>query len=159
MMRPRRGHRLTPRRTDSPSVTERLIEHNWSVMLYDGHCEICTASARFIAARSRGRLLAFSAMQSNAGRAAMASRGHTPVGNDTVVVLTQSRALHQGDAIVHLLDFMPAPWPHVARMLRRIPRRVRNAMYACAARARRHLTRRRVECMLLVPEMARRFVR
>ena len=147
-----------PRRTDSPSATDRLIEHDWSVMLYDGHCSVCAGSARFIAARSRGRLLAFSAMQSNAGRAALKTRGHTAIDDGTVVVLTQSRVLNQSDAIVHLLDFMPTPWPQLGRVLRCIPRRVRNPMYGLAARMRRRIIQRRSECMLLVPEFTRRFV-
>lgn len=148
-----------PRRNDSPSVTDRLLEHDWSVMLYDGHCAICAGSARFIAARTRGRLLAFSAMQSNAGRATLRSHGHVSLDNDTVLVLTQARALHKSDAVVHLLEFMPTPWRYLGATLRLIPCGVRNAMYTMAARMRRHLTRRKLECMLVVPELARRFIR
>lgn len=148
-----------PRRNDSPSATDRLLEHDWSVMLYDGHCAICAGSARFIAARTRGRLLAFSAMQSDAGRATLRALGHVSFEHDTVLVLTQARAFHKSDAVEHLIEFLPTPWSYLGAALRLIPRGLRNAMYTFAARMRGHLTRRKPQCMLVVPEQARRFVR
>ena len=42
-----------PRRTDHPPLIERLVEHGWSVMLYDGDCVLCSGAVRFLATRTR----------------------------------------------------------------------------------------------------------
>lgn len=153
-----------PRRTDAPPITERLIEHGWSVMVYDGYCRYCTQAVRLIAKHSRGQLLAFSAMQSPAGRNTVSAHNQAAdqvntINHDTTIVLTPTATLQRSDAILHLLTFMPAPWPAIARTLGYVPRVIRDAVYTTIDRARLVLPKRRNECMASMPEMARRFVR
>ena len=128
-------------------------------MVYDGHCRLCTGGVRFIAERSRGRLLAFSAIQSPAGRNAVSVRGEATTSRETAIVLTHSGVLRRSDAVLHLLAFMPAPWPRIERALRCVPHAVREGLYFCIDTGRRHLIGRRAECMLAIPGIARRFVR
>jgi predicted DCC family thiol-disulfide oxidoreductase YuxK len=171
-----------PRRTDSPSVTERLIEHDWSVMLYDGNCNFCSSCVRFVAENSRERLLAFSAMQSAAGQAALAnaqklhgdldSSLSAPSANmasepasgpaahhEAILVLTSTGALRRGDAVLHLLSFMSGPWPTVARILKFLPRGVKTALYDLITNNRRRIMGRSDDCMIDVSDLERRFVR
>ena len=153
-----------PRRTDAPPVTERLVEHGWSVMVYDGYCRYCTQAVRLVAERSRGQLLAFSAMQSPAGSDTVSAHNklakqENTIDRATTIVLTPAGTLQRSDAILHLLTFMPTPWPAIARTLAYVPRVIRDAVYTAVDRARLVLPKRRSECMVSLPEMARRFVR
>lgn len=148
-----------PRRTDRPSVTERLLEHGWSVLIFDGDCVLCSASVRFVAARSRRGLLAFSAMQSEPARRALGALGDAGEIDRSMLVLSTQGPLRRSDAVLHLLARMDAPWACLARVLRWVPRGLRDGIYNFVARNRYRLFGRRKHCMLAPPEMIRRFVR
>ena len=147
-----------PRRTDSPPVIDRLIEHGWSVMLYDGDCNLCSGSVRFIAERSERSLLAFSAMQSESAGKALQKIGGTREINETLLVLTGSGVLRRSDAVLHLLGHMNAPWPRLARVVRLVPAAIRDSVYSVVAKNRYRVLGRRGDCMLRLSGVERRFL-
>ena len=148
-----------PRRTDSPPVIDRLIEHGWSVMLYDGDCNLCSGGVRFIAERSEKSLLAFSAMQSESARETLREIGGMREINETLLVLTHSGVLRRSDAVLYLLEEMNAPWPQLARVVRIVPAAIRDGVYSLVAKNRYRVLGRRGECMLQLSGLERRFLR
>ena len=139
-------------------VAERLLEHGWSVMLYDGACVFCSRSVRFVAARSQRSLLAFSAMQSEAAHEALARRGRSTEDFDTLLVLEADRVLERSDAVLRLMERMDPPWPTLAAMAARVPRPLRDGVYRVVAANRYRILGRQRECMLVGPELGRRYV-
>ncbi len=92
-------HSLEPRRGDNPPpLIERLLQHGWCVMLYDGDCVLCSSAVKFIAERSTRSLLAFCAMQSEAGREAMTRLGKPLHVYETIVVLDGKQVLECSNA-------------------------------------------------------------
>ena len=148
-----------PRRTDSPPVIDRLIEHGWSVMLYDGDCRLCSGGVRFIAERSERSLLAFSAMQSESARDALLAIGGMREINETLLVLTDSGVLRRSDAVLHLLGHMNGPWPRLSRVVSLVPAAIRDSVYSVVAKNRYRVLGRRKKCMLHTPGFDRRFLR
>jgi len=136
-------------------VAERLAEHGWSVMLYDGAIKFCSRSVRFVAMRSQRSLLAFSAMQSQAAHEALERRGRSPEDFDTLLVLEADRVLERSDAVLRLMERMDRPWPMLAALGRRIPRQLRDALYRVVAANRYRILGRQRECMLVGPELGR----
>ncbi len=149
---------MRPRSHERLPVAERLAEHGWSVMLYDGACVFCSRSVRFVAARSQRSLLAFSAMQSDAAHAALERRGRSAEDFDTLLVLEADRVLERSDAVLRLMERMEPPWPLLAELVRRIPRSMRDAFYRVVAANRYRILGRQRECMLVGPELGRRYV-
>lgn len=147
-----------PRRTDSPPVIDRLVEHGWSVMLYDGDCNLCSGGVQFIAERSERSLLAFSAMQSESAHNALRVIGGMGEINETLLVLTDSGVLRRSDAVLHLLGHMDAPWPQLARVFRWVPAAIRDRAYSLVAKNRYRVLGRRGECMLQISGLERRFL-
>ena len=141
-----------------PPLIERLLAHGWSVMLYDGNCVLCSSAARYISKRSTRSLLAFCAMQSDAGREALAALGKSLRDYETVIVLEENKVLERGDAALRLFEHMLHPWPHIARLVRRIPGGLRDAIYRVVARYRFRILARRDECMLIAESARRKFI-
>ena len=147
-----------PRRTDRPSRVERLLEHGWTVILYDGECELCSAIVKFIANRSRNSLLAFSAIQA-ASFQIERGRDNAARAYQTIFVLEGSQVLESGDAVIRLLQKMDRPWSALAVVARIAPRIVRDFVYRFVARNRYRVFGRRQSCLFCVPDEGRRFVR
>jgi predicted DCC family thiol-disulfide oxidoreductase YuxK len=147
-----------PRRTDRPSRVDRLLEHGWTVILYDGECELCSAIVKFIVHRSRNSLLAFSAIKA-ASFQIERGRDNAARAYQTIFVLEGSQVLESGDAVIRLLRKMDRPWSALAVVARIAPRIVRDFVYRFVARNRYRVFGRRQSCLFCVPDEGRRFVR
>ena len=77
---------------------EKLIQHGWSILLYDGRCWLCTSIVRFAAQRAGHHLIAFCAVQSDSGRAALNRSIATPGKGYGVLVFEEERVLKRSDA-------------------------------------------------------------
>lgn len=128
-----------------------------TIVLFDGVCNLCNGSVRFLLRRDRRRRFRFAALQSAAGRGLLEQHG-LPTGTlDTIVVLEGGRARVQSDAALHLARRLPWPWPVLA-VFTPLPRPLRDALYAFVARHRYRWFGRTESCMLPTPEVADRFL-
>jgi predicted DCC family thiol-disulfide oxidoreductase YuxK len=126
-------------------------------MHYYGNCELCCSIVEFIINRSRGSLLAFSAMQ--AGSFDIKKSGsREPVVYQTILLLEGGNVLQQSDAVIRLLEKMHRPWP-LLEAARMVPRVVRDLAYRFVAKNRYRLFGRWEPCLLCVADEGRRFVR
>lgn len=92
-----------------------------ATVVYDGHCNLCIASVRFLARHARPGTLTFVANPAADQR--------------TVVVIDAGREYRHSDASLHLLRYLRAPWPMLG-VLRLVPRPLRDALYGWVARNR-----------------------
>jgi predicted DCC family thiol-disulfide oxidoreductase YuxK len=97
-----------------------LLEHGWTVILYDGECELCSAIVKFIANRSRNSLLAFSAIQA-ASFQIERGRDNAARAYQTIFVSEGSQVLESGDAVIRLLQKMDRPLSALAVVARIAP--------------------------------------
>ena len=108
------------------------------IVLFDGECRMCSGWARFVSRRDERGEMALVPMQSPEGRAILDRHGFPPDAIDTIVFVNDQRALTRSDAVFAILERLPAPWP-AARLLRVVPRVLRDAVYDLIARNRRRL--------------------
>ena len=85
-----------------PGKAEKLMQHGWSIMLYDGDCRLCTGVVRFAAKHAGPHLIAFSAMQSHAGKSALERMCPSHQVSDRVMILEEKGPLQGSDAVLHL---------------------------------------------------------
>ena len=138
---------------------------NRLLVLFDGHCALCHASVRWLLRHDRHDRLLFAAAESAAARVLLAE-DHLPSADsalpspaESVLVLmsaseiaTPARLLARSAAVLACLDQLPAPWPQLAALARRIPLPLRDAAYRLVARFRFRLARRLDTCPLPTPE-------
>jgi predicted DCC family thiol-disulfide oxidoreductase YuxK len=104
------------------------------VILYDGVCVFCSRWIRFVAARDRNLRFRFTAIQSAYGTRLAQALRIDPQDPDTNAVIHGGVAFFKSDAALTVVGSLPG-WGWV-RVLRAIPRPLRNGVYNLVARNR-----------------------
>lgn len=111
------------------------------IILYDRVCGLCDRFIQFVLKRDERDLFRFASLQSEL--AARVLRGYTinPQQLDTVYVVVNfqepdQKLLSRSEAAIFVLQQLRGTWPAAARVLRILPRRMRDAAYNLVARNR-----------------------
>jgi predicted DCC family thiol-disulfide oxidoreductase YuxK len=116
------------------------------VILYDGVCVFCSRWVRFVAARDRERRFRFTAIQSGYGTRLAQAFGIDPSDPDTNAVIHGGVAYFKSDAALTVLSQLPR-WGWV-RVLRTVPKPLRDAVYNLVARNRYRIFGKYEACFL-----------
>lgn len=127
------------------------------LILFDGVCNLCNASVRWIIDRDPRRVFRFASLQSAAGRAALGVAGTTTAPLESIVLIDDAGAHTRSDAAIRIAKRLGLPWSAVAIALL-VPRRLRNGVYDWVARHRYLWFGRRESCMRPTPELAGLFL-
>ena len=130
-----------------------------SIVFYDGGCGLCHRAVRFaIAHDADGSRFRFASLDSESFRRRVpaASRAGLP---DSIVALTpDGTLLLRSAAVMHVLERVGGGWKVMGRLLRLVPRAVRDAGYDAVARIRYQLFARPTDaCPVTPPALRARF--
>ncbi len=128
------------------------------VVLFDGVCNVCDATVRWIIRRDRRGVFRFASLQSRAGRAALERAGVTGAMPDSVVLIDGGRVLTKSDAALGIAARLGPPWSLAGVLGRWAPRRLRDGVYAFIARNRYRWFGRKDACMMPDPGLRSRFL-
>ena len=107
---------------------------NHAIVLFDGVCNLCDASVRFIIARDRHDRIRFAALQSATGRSIAAEFGIS--GNlSTFFLIEDGRAYERSDAWLRILRNLGGPWSALNVFII-VPRPIRDWFYGFVGRNR-----------------------
>lgn len=123
------------------------------LILFDGVCVLCSRWVGFVAARDAGRFR-FTAVQSPYGRALATRLGISTEAPETNAVVLGGVAYFKSDAALAVLELLPG-W-RFTRVVRLLPRVVRDGLYDRVAQNRYRLFGRTDACMVPPPGLARR---
>ena len=126
------------------------------VVVFDGHCAMCSGFVDFLLARDRGRYR-FVPAQSPLGEALYAHYGFKSGDYDTNILIEDGRARTKSDGSLAILEGLGGPWRAV-RLLRIAPPFLRDAAYRAVARNRLRWFGRRETCRVATPEERSRFL-
>jgi predicted DCC family thiol-disulfide oxidoreductase YuxK len=104
------------------------------IIVFDGVCVLCNGWVRFLLKRDQGRYR-FASMQSDAGRALLASHGLDPEDPASFLLVEASHAWTDSDAIRRVLTGLGGPW-RIAVLIALVPRFLRDPLYRMVARNR-----------------------
>jgi predicted DCC family thiol-disulfide oxidoreductase YuxK len=118
-----------------------------AVMLYDGLCGVCNTAVQWVIKHDHADRFRFAPQQSALAAAILSRHGidHEAMlkSNSVYLVLDSGtgheRLLTQSDVTVNLLLMLGGRWRVLGKMLRAVPRFVRNAAYRMFARNRYRL--------------------
>ena len=129
-----------------------------NLVLFDGVCNLCTASVQFIIRHDRAPIFYFAALQSEIGREICQSQGLDPADVQTFVLISRGRMLVRSDAAIEVVSRLGGAWKFVA-VFRLIPRVARDWIYSTIARNRYRWFGRTNACMIPTPDVKARFLR
>jgi predicted DCC family thiol-disulfide oxidoreductase YuxK len=116
------------------------------VILYDGVCVFCSRWVRFVAAHDVERRFRFTAIQSSYGTRLAHAFGIDPDDPDTNAVIHGGEVFFKSDAALTVLGAVPG-W-RWTRMLRAVPKPLRDALYNPVASNRYRIFGKYDECFI-----------
>jgi predicted DCC family thiol-disulfide oxidoreductase YuxK len=127
------------------------------LMLFDGLCNVCSASVNLALALDRRGVIRFCPIQSAYGRALARRHGLDPDDPATFVFFDAGAPKFRSAGALALAARLPAPW-RWARILSGVPRAWRDGVYDWIAANRYRLFGRRAVCRLPTEAERARFV-
>lgn len=129
------------------------------IVLFDGVCNLCNETVRWLIERDPDARLRFASLQSDAAREALARHGIEDPNSlpDSFVVIDRQGVHVRSTAALRMAGHLGLPYS-LARGALIVPRPVRDGVYRVVARNRYRWFGRRDTCMRPTPELARRFL-
>lgn len=127
------------------------------LIVFDGHCLLCSANARFVLRHDSARRFRLTTAQGDTGRASQRRFGLDPEALETILVVQDGRALVRSDAVLAIAAGLGWPWRGFA-LFRLVPRVLRDPLYGLVARNRYRWFGRSETCFLPEPADADRIV-
>ena len=126
------------------------------IILFDGICNLCSASVRFVIKRDTKRKFRFASLQSDFAKRVLLGK---EIGNSvkTVVLLKGDRIYMRSDAAFEICRELNGLWPLLC-FFKIIPRFIRDAVYNFIAQHRYRWFGKTDECWLPSPDLSSRFV-
>lgn len=128
-------------------------DHPGPVILFDGVCNLCTGSVRFVIARDARKQFRFASLQSPAAEKLLGER--SPL--ETMVLVMGGRTYRKSTAALLIARRLDGLWPLLAVFLA-IPRFLRDAAYDWIGTRRYRMFGRTEACWQPQPELAERFL-
>lgn len=126
------------------------------LVLFDGVCVLCSGWVRFIIPRDAAKRFRFASIQGDYGRALAERLRIDPDDPQTNAVVLGGRVHFKSDSALGVLGELPG-W-RWTRLLRVVPKRLRDWLYDRIARNRYRLFGRHDTCMLPGAEHRDRFI-
>lgn len=127
------------------------------LVLFDGDCNLCNGAVQFILRRDARAHFHFAALQSAAGRAALARVGGLGPLPDSIVLVQRGRALVKSAAALAIARGLRWPWPLLS-IFWLVPWPLRDLVYDWIARNRYRWFGKREECWVPTPALRARFL-
>ena len=127
------------------------------VIVFDGHCVLCSGFFRFVLRHDRAERFAFVTAQSDLGQAMYRDLGLPLDDFETNLVIVDDRLHMRLDAFAAAMSALGWPWRAFAP-LRRIPAALKDPAYHLIARNRYRLLGRTETCLMPTPELRARFL-
>ena len=129
------------------------------VVLFDGVCNLCSASVQFIIDRDPEATFRFASLQSEAAREMLAELGASvPQGDpESVLLIENGRLYSRSEAALRIARRMRGP-ARLAAIFRLLPHGIRDRAYRFVARNRYRWFGKAESCRLPTPELRARFV-
>jgi predicted DCC family thiol-disulfide oxidoreductase YuxK len=136
--------------SDKIGGTENLI-------LFDGVCNLCNASVKFIIKRDRRDKFYFASLQSLFGKSQLKKFGLNTDEFFSVVLIKQDKAFLRSDAAIEIARDLSGLWP-LLYYLKIIPAFIRDFFYNLISKNRYRLFGKQDSCMLPTAEMKTKFI-
>jgi predicted DCC family thiol-disulfide oxidoreductase YuxK len=128
------------------------------IVLFDGVCNLCHGTVRFIIARDPGARIRFASLQSPAGAQIAAGYGVTPGSLESMLLVEQGKLFRKSTAALRIARLLRFPW-WLGYGFIVVPRRLRDAAYDFIARHRYGWFGTREHCLVSQPGTEHRFLR
>lgn len=136
------------------SATDTSIK---ATILFDGVCNLCNASVRFIINRDARQRFQFAALQSSIGQQLLAEHNVAPNSLDSVLLIEEQQIYRESTAALRIAKQLDGLWPLLGVLLW-IPSGLRDWGYRFIGKRRYQLFGKRQHCMIPSDKLRQRFL-
>ena len=134
-----------------------VFPDNKPIIIFDGKCVLCSRWARFVMRHDAAKQFRLLAAQTPLGTALYEHYGLDPVEYETNVLLEDGRAFLKSESTIRMFERLGLPWSTM-KVLRVVPRALRDRFYNVVARNRLRWFGSRETCFVPEPSDAERFL-
>ena len=127
------------------------------IIIFDGVCNLCEFSVRFIVKNDRQARFRFVSAQSEKGKALQRRCGVDTLADGTVILLENDRVHIRSDAALQIAKNLDGVWRFLY-ILRFIPKPVREFFYSIISKNRYRWFGKKQECLLPDKNLKQRFL-
>jgi predicted DCC family thiol-disulfide oxidoreductase YuxK len=127
------------------------------IVVFDGHCVLCSGFAQFILKADRARSFRLMAAQTPLGAALYCHYGLAPIDYESNILIEGGLAWTKSEGTIRIFERLGLPWSLVA-IARLLPRAARDRLYDIVARNRLRWFGKREICYRADPAEADRFL-
>jgi predicted DCC family thiol-disulfide oxidoreductase YuxK len=127
-----------------------------AIVLFDGHCNLCTWAVRFILPRDPNGHFRFASLQDPKADRLFAERNLNRPETDSILLLEGGRLYERSTAALRIARKLRRGWPLIYAFII-IPRFLRDPIYDWIAQNRYRLWGRRESCLVMVEGWEDRF--
>lgn len=128
-----------------------------SVLLFDGVCNLCNTSVKWVLLRDKKGAFKFAPIQSEAGQALLKSFGLENQPLESVILITDQQAYTKSDAAIKVASKLGGIWM-LALVFWLVPRPIRDVVYDWIAKNRYRWFGKQEQCLLPQPKWKDRFL-
>ena len=137
------------------TASEAIGDSGVPIVFFDGHCNFCNGSVRFITRRDPSGTFRFAPLQSSIAERMLAP--HESARLDSLVLLKNNEVFVESSAALEIARDLSAPWPLLYGFIV-VPRSIRDAVYRAFAKRRYRWFGRTEECYMPSPAERERFL-
>jgi predicted DCC family thiol-disulfide oxidoreductase YuxK len=126
-----------------------------AIILFDGYCNLCSGSVRFVIKRDPKGYFRFASLQSESGRRLLEAHGLTA--SRSIVLLEEGKLYRKSTAVLRICRHLKGLWK-LLYILCWIPKPLRDRLYDVVARHRYQWFGKKDECLIPTPELRGRFL-
>ena len=129
-----------------------------AIILFDGVCNLCCATARFVMRRDPNENFHFAPLQGNAAKSLLAEEPDNLTSLESVLLVENGRVYRRSTGALRVCRRLHRLWPMLYVFIV-IPAPVRDAVYNLIGRNRYRWFGKKESCWLPGPEWASRFLK
>ncbi|MEM7331479.1 MAG: thiol-disulfide oxidoreductase DCC family protein [Chloroflexota bacterium] len=127
------------------------------LILFDGVCNLCSASVQFIIENDAHNRFHFASLQSPVGQGILKQFGFSLDQFDSVLLLDDGELFSHSTAACKIAEQLSTPW-RMAGKFTLLPQAVRDFGYGIIAKNRYRIWGKNKHCWLPTPELSSRFL-
>lgn len=151
----RLDYRSTAAQPEAPALIESADDG--PIILFDGVCNLCQNSVRFVLRRDRAGRFRFGSLQSAAGQALLQQHGLQDQGLTSIVLIQDGHAYRKSTAALRIARQLDGLWPALYGFIV-VPAFLRDAVYDFIGNRRNRWFGRSQTCWIANETDSRRFI-
>jgi predicted DCC family thiol-disulfide oxidoreductase YuxK len=144
------------KRTDASNAGSAQAAKQNAIILFDGVCNLCNASIRFVLARDQRDYFRFAPFQSAAGRS-LAAKHNLTTDLSTFFLIERGKVYQRSSAWLEIMRLLGKPWSALY-FFRIMPQSIRDWIYDLIGRHRYRLFGRQNSCPVPKRELRWKFL-